>query len=130
MSRYDEIRALTDAWNTAWNSRNASELASFFAAEGTYYEPDLNSGPVAGPTGVSAAATKTWADWPSAEFSIVSMTIDGSRVVLEWRSTATHRTGKAVNLEGVDILEWQGSKIVSARVYYDEHSRQRQLTER
>ena len=127
MTRYDEIQALTDAWNNAWNSRNPDELASFFAADSTYYEPDLSSGPVSGPSGVAEAAKKTWADWPNAQFTIVSMTIEDSRVVLEWRSTATHRTGKSVNLEGVDILDWQDSKIASARVYYDEHSRKRQL---
>ena len=127
MSQNDDIRALTEAWNNAWNSRNANELAAFFAADSTYYEPDLPSGPVSGPQGVAEAATKTWAEWPNAEFSVVSMTVEGARVVLEWRSTATHRTGKSVNLEGVDILQWSGAKIASARVYYDEHSRQVQL---
>ena len=127
MSQSDDIRALTNAWNNAWNSRNADELASFFASDSTYYEPELSGGPVSGPTGVKEAATKTWAEWPNAEFSVVSMTVEGERVVLEWRSSATHRTGKSVNLEGVDILQWNGTKIESARVYYDEHSRKVQL---
>jgi ketosteroid isomerase-like protein len=31
VSRNDELRALTSAWNDAWNSRDASKLAGFFA---------------------------------------------------------------------------------------------------
>jgi len=127
MSRNDELRQLTEAWNNAWNSRDADQLAAFFEATSTYYEPDLATGPVAGAAGVKTAAEKTWAEWPAANFHVVTITIQEPRVVLEWRSTATHRTGKSVQLEGVDILEWQGAKLAAARVYYDEHRRRKDL---
>ena len=71
--------------------------------------------------------TGSWAEWPGASFESVSVTIEGNRVVLEWKSTATHRSGKEVTLEGVDILEWDGDKLTAARVYYDEHTRRAQL---
>jgi hypothetical protein len=129
MSRYDEVKELAMAWNRAWNSRDPKELAAFFGPDSTYYEPDLNTGPVPGAQGVVASAVNTWKDWPEAEFSTVSLTIEASRVVLEWQSSATHRTGKVVQLEGVDILQWAGDKLVSARVYYDEHSRRKQLAD-
>ena len=127
MDQYQQLREMTMAWNQAWNSRDAQKLAAFFGEGSTYYEPDLSTGPVPGAQGVAEAAEKTWADWPSAEFSVVSMTIEASRVVLEWKSSATHHTGKTVQLEGVDILQWNGVHLESARVYYDEHSRQKQL---
>jgi hypothetical protein len=60
---------------------------------------------------------------------MVSMTVQEPRVALEWRSSATHRSGKLVELQGVDLLEWRGELLVAARVYYDEHSRRRALGE-
>lgn len=122
MSRNDELRALTTAWNDAWNSKDASTLAAFFADGATYYEPDLAE-PQDGASGIGAVAEKTWAEWPTASFEEVSMTVEDPRVVLEWRSTATHKSGKTLNLEGVDVLEWSGDKLSSARVYYDVHAR-------
>lgn len=122
-----DVRELTNAWNDAWNSRDASQLAAFFGDGATYYEPGLDSGPVDGATGIREAAEKTWADWPEATFEAVSLTVEGSRAVLEWRGSATHRSGVSVQLEGVDVLEWNGDKLAAARVYYDEHSRRQKI---
>ncbi len=127
MSREDDLRRLVQQWNDAWNSRDAGQLARFFCDDATYYEPGLASGPIAGADGVRAAAEKTWADWPGATFEAVSVTVDGDRAVLEWRSSATHRSGKTVTLEGVDVLEWEGDRLRTARIYYDEHSRRTQI---
>ena len=123
MSRKQELEALTTRWNEAWNSRDPEKLAAFFAADATYYEPNLPSGPVDGKAGIRAAARETWDSWPGARFEIVSMTVDDPRVALEWRSTATHKSGAVVELQGVDVLEWRGDRLTAARVYYDEHSR-------
>lgn len=123
MSRIDELRELAAAWNAAWNGRDPEALAAFFTEDATYYEPGLESGSMPARTGVKDAAGKTWNDWPGASFETVSLTIEGSRVALEWRSSATHRSGTAVTLEGVDILDWEGDKVTAARVYFDEHSR-------
>ena len=128
MERSAQLEALTKAWNDAWNSRRAESLASFFSDDATYYEPGLGSGPVNGRAGIAACAQKTWEEWPEATFEEVSVTVGGDRVVLEWRSTAIHRSGQTINLEGVDILEWRGDKLAAARVYYDEHSRRSQLS--
>lgn len=123
MGRQEDLQSLASAWNAAWNSRDTAQLAAFFTADGTYYEPDFTGGAVNGAAGIGDVATKTWEQWPTASFEEVSVTIADPRVVLEWRSSATHKSGKVVNLEGVDILEWSGDKIASARVYYDVHSR-------
>jgi ketosteroid isomerase-like protein len=122
-----DTRALTNAWNDAWNSREADKLADFFAEGSTYYEPGLGSDPIDGAAGIREAAEKTWQEWPEATFEAVSITVEGTRTVIEWRSNATHRSGAAVRLEGVDVLEWDGDKLESARVYYDEHSRRQQV---
>ena len=129
MSRSETLQSLTSAWNAAWNSRDPSQLAAFFAAGGTYYEPSLSGGPVNGADGIGAIARQTWADWPEAQFEEVSITAADPRVVLEWRSTATHSSGKVLNLEGVDVLEWSGDKLVAVRVYYDVHCRKVALGE-
>jgi|APSaa5957512535_1039671.scaffolds.fasta_scaffold174381_2 uncharacterized protein (TIGR02246 family) len=126
MSRIDELKALTRAWNDAWNSKDASKLASFFAEGATYYEPDFAE-PKDGASGIAAVAEKTWADWPEASFEEVSVTVEDPRVVLEWRSSATHKSGTTLNLEGVDVLTWKGDTLTMARAYYDVHARKSAL---
>ena len=128
MGRSDDLRKLSTAWNDAWNSRQVEQLASFFAETGTYYEPDLPA-PVPGRAGIGDIAAKTWSDWPDVTFDIVSVVIEESRVALEWHSSAKHKSGAEVQLEGVDMLTWDGDKLSEARVYYDVHSRKSALGE-
>ncbi|MBW1881719.1 MAG: hypothetical protein JRJ84_25450 [Deltaproteobacteria bacterium] len=71
MSRAEELQQLSIAWNDAWNSRDPDLLAGFMAGAGTYYEPELSE-PMPGDPGVRAAAEKTWAEWPSAAFELVT----------------------------------------------------------
>lgn len=118
MVRTEELRHLAVAWNEAWNSRDPAQLVRFFAPVSTFYEPSLEA-PMNGPEGVAASAAKTWSEWPRAVFETVSITVEDARVVVEWRTTANHKTGLAHVLEGVDILELEGDLIVSCRCYHD-----------
>jgi hypothetical protein len=131
MTRADDLRQLALAWNEAWNSRDVSRLTRFFASRSTFYEPSL-SGPMGGVDGVSASAAKTWADWPRAVFDTVSVTVEEPRVIIEWRTSAAHKSGLEHLLEGVDILELDDDElIVACRIYYDmrvEKPRQRRGT--
>jgi uncharacterized protein (TIGR02246 family) len=122
VKRSEELRRLAQAWNEAWNSRDPDQLARFFAPGSTFYEPNLPA-PVGGAEGVAASATRTWSEWPGAVFETVSITVDGPRVAVEWRTSATHRSGLQHLLEGVDILEFDGDRIVACRTYYDTHTR-------
>jgi len=119
----DKLREIAAAWNDAWNGRDADVLAAFFADGATYYEPGLPSGPVAAASGIKVSAIKTWEDWPEVSFEAVSILVDGSTIAVEWKSSATHKSGRALTLEGVDILELKDDKIVSCRVYFDIHAR-------
>jgi steroid delta-isomerase-like uncharacterized protein len=123
IDRSVRLRELAQQWNEAWNSRDVARLTAFFLPDATYYEPELDVGLVRAVEGLPAIAQRTWSEWPEASFVVVTMTIEDPRVVVEWRSSATHRSGKLLNLEGVDILEWHGDKLASARVYYDVHAR-------
>jgi hypothetical protein len=116
--RTDQLRRLGLAWNEAWNSRDVSRLTRFFAPRSTFYEPSL-SGPMPGTEGVSASAEKTWGDWPRAVFEPITITVEDPRVIVEWRTSAAHRTGLQHLLEGVDILEVDGDLVTACRVYYD-----------
>jgi uncharacterized protein (TIGR02246 family) len=127
MDRDEELRLLTVQWNDAWNSRDSSKLVDLFSDSGTYYEPALGSDPVPGRAGIVDAAKKTWADWPKAKFEAQTIIVDPPRVVLEWSSTAEHKSGKQVRLQGVDLLEWDGKKVAACRCYFDVHSRNQQL---
>jgi SnoaL-like domain len=118
MSRTEELRRLGLAWNEAWNARDPARLAGFFAPASTFFEPSLAE-PVDGAVGVAASAAKTWSEWPRAVFEPVSVTVEGSRVVVEWRTVDRHRSGVAHVLEGVDILEFEQDLVVACRSYYD-----------
>jgi ketosteroid isomerase-like protein len=123
----DKLREIAKAWNDAWNGRDAGALAAFFADGATYYEPGLPSGPVAAADGIKVAAQKTWQDWPDASFEAVSILVDSNLIAVEWRSSATHKSGTDLTLEGVDVLELDGEKIASCRVYFDIHAREQAL---
>lgn len=116
--RTDQLRRLGLSWNEAWNSRDVSRLTGFFAPRSTFYEPSL-AGPMPGPEGVAASAEKTWSDWPRAVFQPITITVEEPRVIIEWRTSAAHRTGLQHLLEGVDILELDGDLVTACRVYYD-----------
>ncbi|HTE50124.1 MAG TPA: nuclear transport factor 2 family protein [Kofleriaceae bacterium] len=118
MPATEELRRLALEWNRAWNSRDPSRLARFFAPGSTFSEPSL-AGPMDGAEGVAASATKTWSEWPRAVFESVSVTVEGARVVIEWRTSATHKTGLEHVLEGVDVLEVSQGLVTSCRSYYD-----------
>jgi ketosteroid isomerase-like protein len=122
----DKLREIAKKWNDAWNGGDAGALVAFFADGGTYYEPSM-AGPVAAAEGIKSSAETTWRDWPGATFEAVTVIVGGDKVAVEWRSSATHRIGTDVNLEGVDILEFDGDKIKSCRVYYDIHTRRQAL---
>jgi predicted ester cyclase len=115
----NELRRLTKNWNDAWNSGDPSALEAFFLPGATYYDPTFLNGPEAGRPGIRRAALKTWEDWPGARFEVVSMVVDSPHVALEWRSTATHRSGASLRLEGIDLLEWEAEKLKNARTYFD-----------
>ena len=123
MGRTEELRRLGLAWNEAWNSRDAAQLVRFFAPGSTFYEPNL-SAPMSGPEGIAASATRTWSEWPRAMFEPISITVAESRVVVEWRTRAVHRTGLEHLLEGVDILEFEADLVVACRTYYDTRTHQ------
>lgn len=123
MNRHDEIRALTLSWQEAWNSRDPERLAALFDDDGTYYDPELPSGPVPGQAGIRQNAEATFRDWPAALFEVVSLIVQEPLAALEWRSTATHRSGQVLTLEGVDLLEWRGHRLAAVRSYYDVHQR-------
>jgi ketosteroid isomerase-like protein len=118
VSRVEELRRLALAWNDAWNGGDVARLTAFFAPDSTFYEPNL-SAPMPGVEGVKASAEKTWADWPGAVFDAVTITIEESRVVVEWRTSAVHRSGLEHLLEGVDVLEVEGDRVTACRIYYD-----------
>ncbi len=122
MSRHEELRRLALAWNEAWNSRDPARLAGFFAPGSSFCEPNLPAA-VDGAEGVTASATRTWSEWPHTVFEPISITVDEQRVVIEWRTTLSHKTGLAHVLEGVDILEFEGNLVASCRSYYDTRTR-------
>ena len=118
----DELRRLGQAWNEAWNSRDPSRLVTFFAAGSTFSDPTL-AGPMDGGEGIAAAATRTWSEWPHAVFELVSLTVEGPRVVIEWRTTEAHRSGLEHVLEGVDLLEVADGRVAACRSYHDTRTR-------
>lgn len=122
MSATDELRRLGQAWNQAWNSRDPSRLAAFFAPGSTFSDPSL-AGPLDGAEGITAAAARTWSEWPHAVFEAISITVEGARVVVEWRTTEAHRSGLEHVLEGVDILEVQDGRVAACRSYNDTRTR-------
>jgi steroid delta-isomerase-like uncharacterized protein len=65
--------------------------------------------------------------FPDLTFTLEDMLVEGDRVVLRWRATATHTgellgipaTGKAVNMRGMDLLHFREGKIIESWGVFD-----------
>jgi steroid delta-isomerase-like uncharacterized protein len=112
----------------AWNNRDADAIAAAYAKNGTYTHPALPAPLVGGPA-VAEWAKTVWTILPDFKLDLVSLdaTENGS-VVDEWvysgtdigpHPDGTAPTERAAKCPGVTIIQFEGDKIRSERVYMD-----------
>jgi len=117
----DEVTVeFLQAFADAWNRHDVEDLMTFMtddcvfessagkAACGTRYE---------GAEAVRKGYSKSWEDFPDAQWNDARHFVSGDRGVSEWVFTGTKADGKRAEVAGCDIFTFRGGKIVVKNSY-------------
>ena len=115
----------------AWNSHDAAAIGDLVTADVVYEDPALPE-PARGPAALQAFMRRAWAAFPDLRFDEGDdphLTVDGDRVAWAWRMRGTNTgpidppgfapTGRAIEIEGVDLWTMRDGRIARLRVLYD-----------
>jgi steroid delta-isomerase-like uncharacterized protein len=121
------------AWEMVFNQRNLDALDVFYAADAVWHQPDQDL--------QGLEEVKQWLARPFEAFPDLNVTVDdviaeGDKVVIRYTSRGTHQgetgglgppTGRQIELEGIAIQRFEGSKIVEFWDRFDSMSLLHQL---
>jgi len=120
-SHPDEVTVdFLQAFADAWNRHDIEDLMSFMSddcvfessagedARGTRYE---------GSDAVRKGYSKSWADFPDAQWGDAQHFVTGTRGVSEWVFTGTKADGKRAEVAGCDIFTFREGKIAVKNSY-------------
>jgi steroid delta-isomerase-like uncharacterized protein len=126
----EDLKESLRRWIDAYNARNLNELTEAYAEDAEL------SGPTAGQVKGRQPIADHWKmaleTTPDAKATIDRMISEGNVVVVEYTVTGTNTgplrlptgevlpaTNKRVTVPGLDILTYEGGKIVSHHLYFD-----------
>jgi steroid delta-isomerase-like uncharacterized protein len=123
----------------AWNGHQASAMADLVTDDVVWEDPALPA-PARGPAAVQAFMRDAWVAFPELRFDETDtphLSVDGDRVAWRWRMRGTLRgpihppgfgpTGRAMEVEGVDLWTMRDGRIARSRAFYDMNDLARQL---
>ena len=115
----------------AWNGHDASAIADLVTDDVLWEDPALPA-PVRGPAAVQAFMRDAWAAFPDLRFDETDtphLSVDGDKVAWRWRMRGTNTgpidppgfapTGRAIEIEGVDLWTMRDGRIARYRAFYD-----------
>jgi steroid delta-isomerase-like uncharacterized protein len=115
----------------AWNGRDATAMGDLVTDDVVWEDPAL-PGPVRGADAVQGFMREAWVAFPDLRFDESDephLTADGDRVAWRWRMRGTNTgpidppgfapTGRAIEIEGVDLWTMRDGRIARYRAFYD-----------
>jgi steroid delta-isomerase-like uncharacterized protein len=121
----EDSRAVIDGCFAAAARGDVDDVLTFWAEDGVMYDWTLDRA-IRGHGELRPYLLIYFAAFPDNSFAATNVIVDGSTVVVEWASTATHggdffgrpATGRTYDLRGVDIFEVENGKIREERSFY------------
>ena len=108
------------AFADAWNRHDVDDLMSFMT-ENCVFESsageDVCGTRYEGSEAVRKGYSKSWEDFPDAQWNDARHFVIGDRGVSEWVFTGTKADGKRSEVAGCDIFTFQDGKIVVKNSY-------------
>lgn len=102
----EKIQDFASRYTAAWTSRNAADVAAFFAEEGTLF---VNGAPAVGRVAIAAVAEGFMAAFPDMELIMDKLEVRPGLAVYHWTFVGTNTgpggTGNAVRFSGFE--EWR-----------------------
>ena len=133
MTTHDTV-AQTRQYFDAWRCHDADAILTSMAPGGTYRDP-TTPGPIAGEA-LQGYATALWSAFPDLDFEVGPIErLDDHRTHTTWVMTGHNRgsmmglppTGKAVRLEGIDLIETSPEGVRSVIGLFDSATLLRQM---
>ena len=132
----EENKALARrAWEAVFNQRNLDALDEFYAyaADAVWHQPDQD---LQGLEEVKQWLARPFEAFPDLNVTVEDVIAEGDKVVIRYTSGGTHQgetgglgppTGRQIELEGIAIQRFEGSKIVEFWDRFDNLSLLQQL---
>ena len=121
-----ELTSYAENMNQAWNSHNIDRVIGFFSPD--YIGDDVGlASPMHGRDGFRTRLQEYWTAFPDLRFELISILVDGNRLVIVWNCIGTHQgtimhipaTGHKVHVRGVSILDVQDGMVVRGQHIWD-----------
>jgi steroid delta-isomerase-like uncharacterized protein len=109
-----------ERYNLAWNDHDVDAIVAFHAA-GMVFENHTAGERVSGEE-VRAHIARIFENWPDLLFQSRRLYARDGLVVSEWTATATDRTGRRLEWDGVDIFPFSDGAILRKDVYSSSHA--------
>jgi steroid delta-isomerase-like uncharacterized protein len=117
----DEVTVeFLQAFADAWNRHDVDDLMSFMTDDCVF---DSSAGEDAcgtryeGSEAVREGYSKSWKDFPDAQWNDARHFVSGEQGVSEWVFTGTNSDGKRSEVSGCDIFTFRGGKIAVKNSY-------------
>jgi predicted ester cyclase len=127
-----EIRALVDDLVRAWADRDLARFMGHLDEGVVWDDPAMLYGPAKGRAAVRRFAESVLRAFPDFSYRVrepVCIAPTGARCAIPWEITATHTgffdylgfapTGQAVTMQGVDLLDFAGAKVVRIETHFN-----------
>jgi hypothetical protein len=101
----EAARRWADTWARGWESHDADAIAMLYA-EGASHRSAPEREPKIGPEGVRAYCDWAFSDEASARCWFPAPLTSGDRAAGPWWAISTDRSGRAVTLVGISLLQF------------------------
>jgi uncharacterized protein (TIGR02246 family) len=117
----DDIAALVDRYNDAWNRQDLDAVAGLHADDIVFHNHTAGER-VEGAVAVREHIGGIFERWPDLRFSGRSLRVGPGFAVSEWTATATAADGSRLEWDGVDLLPFRDGLLTRKDVYSSSHA--------
>lgn len=107
-------------FGSAWNSRDADHVASFFAEDGVYLAsvgPEHLGATFVGKQQIRKGAQAFFDRFPNGRFENLKVVVSGNIGTFEWDFVIQDTSGKEIRTAGCDLLEFSGDLVKTKNAF-------------
>jgi steroid delta-isomerase-like uncharacterized protein len=131
-------REFAERYLDAWNSHDAEQIEPLVTPDVVWLDPALTE-PARGVEEVKDFMRRSWVAFPDLRLSSGPLWLEphGDSMTWAWRMEGTHRgaidppgfaaTGKRIDLDGIDVWDFDEGRLERYRAYYDMATLARQI---
>ena len=114
------IERTIERYNAAWNAHDLDAIVALHAPGMVFH--NHTAGERAEGEAVRGHIAAILESWPDLRFATTRLYARDDLAVCEWVATATHRDGRRLEWDGVDVFPFAGGLIARKDVYSSSHA--------